>query len=245
MRKYLLLISSAVLFSNCTTESPNANVIVDKAIEVAGGEAYSKFNLEFDFRDRHYMSQRDDYNFRYQRITTDSTGTIIDTYSNDTPFERTINSEVVKMSDSLAARIENSINSVNYFVLLPYGLNDPAVNKTYLGLTKINNTDYYKIKVEFDQEGGGKDFEDIYIYWINAETNKIDFLAYSFHVDGGGMRFREAYNERYVNGIRFVDYNNYKPKDKTADLFELDVLFENGELELLSKIETENISVTQ
>jgi hypothetical protein len=57
------------------------------------------------------------------------------------------------------------------------------------------------------------------------------------------MRFREAYNECYVNGIRFVDYKNYKPINKDADLFDLDRLFENNELKLLSKIENKNIVV--
>jgi len=57
------------------------------------------------------------------------------------------------------------------------------------------------------------------------------------------MRFREAYNERYVKGIRFVDYNNYKPYNNNEKLLDLDRLFENNELKLLSKIETEKVEV--
>ncbi|MBT8272535.1 MAG: deoxyribose-phosphate aldolase [Bacteroidia bacterium] len=240
---YFFLFSSLIF--SCQTETESAQSIIDNTIKIAGGEAYDKFKLEFDFRGRHYISERDGFDFKYHRITTDSIGTTIDTYSSKDPFKRTVNEEHIAISDSLAGRIENSINSVNYFVLLPYGLNDAAVNKVYLGKTKVKDKEYHKIKVSFDQEGGGKDFEDIYIYWINMETSKIDFLAYSFHVDGGGMRFRETYNERYVSGIRFVDYNNYKPRDPEADLLELDALFEKGELQLLSKIETENIKVSQ
>lgn len=245
MYKIIFLLPLILLFRKCPSDTVTANSIIDQTIEVAGGEAYAKFKLEFDFRGRHYVTERDGYDFQYQRITTDSIGTTIDIYSSDAPFKRVINSEVIKISDTLAPRIENSINSVNYFVLLPYGLNDPAVNKAILGEVEINDTSYYKIQVDFNQEGGGKDFEDIYVYWINTESYKVDFLAYSFHVDGGGLRFREAYNERYINGLRFVDYYNYKPEDPDAELLELDVLFENGALKLLSKIETENIYFSQ
>ena len=57
------------------------------------------------------------------------------------------------------------------------------------------------------------------------------------------MRFREAYNERYVNGLRFVDYNNFKSEDVSIQLFDLGKIFENNQLKLLSKIELENINV--
>jgi hypothetical protein len=40
-----------------------------------------------------------------------------------------------------------------------------------------------------------------------------------------------------------VDYNNFKPKENTVLLEKLDELFEQGELQLLSKIELENVSV--
>ena len=56
------------------------------------------------------------------------------------------------------------------------------------------------------------------MYWFNKETFKPDYLAYDFHTDGGGVRFRKAYNERYVDGIRFVDYENYKPRDPKETL---------------------------
>ncbi|NNL79134.1 MAG: hypothetical protein HKO67_01475 [Flavobacteriaceae bacterium] len=231
------------LFLSCETDQKDPQLIIDKAIKVSGGSNYDQFELEFDFRKRHYISKRDFGTFTYQRITSDSKGEIRDTYSSQEPFRRIINGVDVAVPDSLSQRIENSINSVNYFVLLPYGLNDEAVNKTYLGEVVIRGENYQKIKVTFSEEGGGDDFEDIFTYWIHSETNVVDYLAYQFFTNGGGLRFREAYNPRTINGIRFVDYNNYKPKSKGIDLTELDQAFEKGELELLSKIETENISV--
>ncbi len=221
----------------------SAQEIVDKSILVSGGENYKSLDFEFDFRGRHYKSKLTNSNFEYTRITLDSSQTIIDSYGNIKPFERLVNIASIKMPDSLSRRIENSINSVNYFVLLPHGLNDPAVNKKFIEEEDIKSKKYYKIQVTFNEKGGGEDFDDVYIYWFNSETFKIDYLAYSFAVNGGGMRFREAYNERIVNGLRFVDYNNYKPDTKDSSLENLGKLFENNQLKLVSKIETENIVV--
>jgi hypothetical protein len=61
--------------------------------------------------------------------------------------------------------------------------------------------------------------------------------------DKGGIRFREANNPRIIQGIRFVDYNNYKIDDFTTDLCKLDELFVEGKLELLSTIKTEDVEV--
>ena len=135
------------------------------------------------------------------------------------------------------------MNSVLYFAQLPYGLNAPAAKKALLGKATIKNKNYYEIGVRFSEDGGGTDFEDEFVYWINTETFTVDYLAYSYATDGGGIRFREAYNERFVEGIRFVDYNNYKPESLDVSLTELDGLFEQGALKLLSTIETEAVGV--
>ena len=158
-------------------------------------------------------------------------------------FVRTIEEETIALSDSLSNVYANSINAVFYFALLPYGLNDPAVNKEVIGEVTLKGHEYYKIKVTFDEQGGGEDFDDVYLYWVNKKTWKPDYLAYEFHVNGGGMRFREAYNERYVNGIRFVDYRNYKPTSAAA-ITSLDSLFEANALELLSDIKLEHVAVS-
>ena len=250
MRKTLIFLAITVLVMACKTETkqetpaaPNAQNIIDKAIEVSGGAKYDDFKMEFDFRKRHYVTERHLGTFKYERITKDSVNTVVEGYGNATAYYKTVNGETQKVADSLVQRIQNSINSVNYFVLLPYGLNDAAVNKTYLEKVTIKGASYHKIQVTFNQDGGGDDFEDVYVYWIHADSYKVDYLAYSYHVNGGGMRFREAYNERMVNGLRIVDYKNYKSNNAKTALLDLDKAFESGELKLLSKIETENVKV--
>ncbi len=241
--KKLMLIAVVVILYSCEKKQFDAQYVIDKAIEISGGSSYDQFEMEFDFRGRHYISKRDFRNFEYKRITIDSLGKTIDTYSNSQPFTRVRNGEVIALPDSLGKRIENSINSVNYFILLPYGLNDEAVNKSLLGTVMIKGEPYHKIKVTFSEEGGGTDYEDIFVYWIHAEDYTMDYLAYRFFTDEGGWRFREAINPRKIEGIRFADYRNYKPKKVPVEITELHKAFENGELQILSLIETENIQV--
>ena len=226
---------------SCSQE-PSAQELIDKTIEVSGGEAYTGSLIEFDFRKIHYKGQKNADGFKMSRLFYDDTLKVYDAMSEDV-FVRTVNDIEVKLKDSTINKYRNSINSVFYFALLPFGLNDPAVQKKYLDQVSIYNKEYHKIEVTFLQEGGGDDFEDVYIYWINTETNKVDFLAYSFKENGGGLRFREAYNERYVNGIRFVDYINYKADPSKAQVYDLDQLFQKNELEELSRIELEKVNV--
>ncbi|VAV83640.1 FIG00652016: hypothetical protein [hydrothermal vent metagenome] len=243
MNKLILPFIVLTMLMSCKKDvQPNADTIISKAIEVAGGNHIATATIDFDFRDKHYKAIRNNGMFQLEREFRDSIYVIKDVYTN-TDFTRFVNNEAVVVHDTMAKKYTNSVNSVHYFSVLPFGLDAAAVNKTYLGDVVIKGKTYHKIKVTFSQDGGGEDFEDVFVYWVNTDTNKVDYLAYSYLTDGGGMRFREAYNERYVKGIRFVDYNNYKPYNNNEKLFDLDRLFENNELKLLSKIETENVEV--
>ncbi len=241
----LFLTLSIMVFLSCTHKTTITSVqqIVDKSITVSGGERYNKAEITFFFRDKKYSAYQEEGKKVLERTTFADSIEITDVKTQN-GFERYINDSLVTVPDSLAVRYSNSINSVHYFSRLPYGLNDKAVNKELLGEVKIKGKKYYKVKVTFDEQGGGEDFEDVYLYWFDIETFKPDYLAYVFHVDGGGIRFREAYNERYVNGIRFVDYTNYKGNPTEVDFFKIDSVFTKGSLELLSNIELEKIAVS-
>lgn len=243
MNKLILPFIALTMLMSCKKDAqPNAETIIKKAIEVAGGNQIATSTIDFDFRDKHYKAIRNNGVFQLEREFRDSVNVIKDVYTN-TDFTRFVNNEAVVVHDTMAVKYTNSVNSVHYFSVLPFGLDAAAVNKTYLENVVIKGKTYHKIKVTFSQDGGGEDFEDVFVYWVNTDTNKIDYLAYSYLTNSGGMRFREAYNERYVNGIRFVDYNNYKANNKNEKLLNLGRLFENNALKLLSKIETENVAV--
>ncbi len=241
---YFSILAIALLLVSCKEEKTlDAQAIVDNAIETAGGDNFENAKITFNFRDKVYKSTRHCNRFELERLAIDSTGTVInDKVSND-GLLRLINEQPQTVADSLVTRISDGVNSVHYFANLPYGLNETAVIKELVGETIIKEQPYYKIKVTFQQEGGGTDFQDVFMYWVHKTNFTVDYLAYSYEVNEGGVRFREAYNPRMVNGIRFADYNNYKPASKDISLGELDALFEEGNLTLLSKIETEDVAV--
>lgn len=229
------------LLSSC--ENKNAQFIIDTAINVFGGTLLDSSSINFNFRDKHYIAKRNKGDFLYSRSFTNSTDSILDILTNK-GFKRFVNNDFVDTPDSMAVKYSSSINSVHYFSVLPYGLNNKAVNKEYLGKATIKNKTYYKIKITFDEEGGGEDFEDEFVYWVDTKTFKTDYLAYSYAEDDGmGLRFREAYNERYIKGIRFVDYINFKPLDENANLVSLDSLYGVNGLKELSRIDLEEIKV--
>ncbi|AXT54811.1 deoxyribose-phosphate aldolase [Aquimarina sp. AD1] len=243
MKKFSFLCGILFLLSFTTpTIQYNAQQIVDKAIENAGGAKFDNVMIRFSFRGKEYRSARSNGQYQLERVLFSNDGMTHDILSNK-GLSRTIESCKVKVVDSMVTKISDGVNSVHYFANLPYGLNAPAVHKKLVGESKLKGSAYYKIKVTFDQEGGGTDYEDEFMYWIHKENFTIDYLAYKYAVDGGGIRFREAYNARVVNGIRFVDYNNYKAGNLSTPLSELDSMFDKDKLKLLSKIELDDIYV--
>lgn len=249
MVRSVIVLVVLLMFFNCKEEkkefskTESADEIVKKSIEAAGGQLFENAKVSFDFRDLHFKALRNNGKYQLERHFKDSVPEITDVLNNS-GFERFEDDVKVQLSDSISSLYSASVNSVHYFSVLPYGLEGKAVYKAYLGSEEVKGKDYHKIKVTFSEDGGGEDFEDEFIYWIEKESYQLDYLAYSYkEVDGLGLRFREAYNSRMVNGLHFTDYNNYKPAASNVKLEDLGDLFKAGKLQLLSKIELKNVEV--
>lgn len=250
MLRNVMVLAVVLSVFNCKENKPHSNEIasaeniINKAIEVAGGDLFDRSDINFDFRNIHYRALRHQGRFQLERRFKDSLGEIKDVLTNS-GFERYKDGKKIQVSDSLSSLYRNSVNSVHYFSVLPYGLDGNAVHKSYIGSKEIKGKDYHKIKVTFSEDGGGEDFDDEFIYWIEKEDFTVDYLAYSYKENDGslGLRFREAYNERMLNGLRLPDYNNFKPATSDVEFMELDDLFISDKLQLLSKIELKNIEV--
>lgn len=181
--------------------------------------------------------------YEYTRTQTDSTGaTIYDVLTND-GLTRYINSKEMSLEDEKRAAYARSVNSVIYFFRLPYGLNDSAVLKKYNGEVEIKGKVYKEVEVTFEQSGGGEDFDDVFLYWFDAKDYSMDYLAYLYHTDGGGMRFREAINTRRVNGTLIQDYINFKPGNEGMDIHDIRALYNQDQLEELSRIINETVTI--
>ncbi|MCX2738901.1 DUF6503 family protein [Pontibacter anaerobius] len=243
-----LLLGLLLLFSACSgneTEKSEAQAIVDAALKAHGSEKLDQGIVTFKLRDIQYRALRDNGAFVYSRTFTDSTGQRVHDVLSNSGFKRTIDDTEVELPEEKKETYSNSVNAVVYFALLPYFLNDAAVQKSYLGEVKIKGEPYQKIKVTFAQEGGGEGFEDQYIYWFHKDRHTMDYLAYNFKENGGGSRFREVSNVNEIGGIRFQDYNNYKIADKDFLIENYDRAFEAGKLEKVSEINLEEVQVRE
>ena len=240
MRFSILLFAFLILSCSETESEFTAQQIIDKSIKVSGADKVTQSKISFTFRDKAYTASRNNGQFELTR----SFDSINDVLSNN-GFNRSINGEQAVLTDSIANNYKNSVNSVHYFSVLPFGLNDAAVKKKKLPSVEIKGQKYFKVEVRFSEEGGGEDFDDVFIYWINQESFLIDYLAYEFHTNGGGYRFRKVTSEETIEGIRFVNYANYKPKIELTNLNEIDSYFLKDQLDKVSDIILKKIQVTK
>jgi hypothetical protein len=127
---------------------------------------------------------------------------------------------------------------VIYFATLPYKLQDASVNRKFIEETTIKDK-LWCCRRNFGQDGGGKDFDDEFHYWINKQTHKVDYLAYSYRTNDGGVRFRTAFNTRVIDGLTFQDYINYEAPRNPFERFTETI--RTGKLKELSKILTEDV----
>jgi hypothetical protein len=221
-------------------EKLTADQIIAKTIESHGGALYDHMQVDFDFRDKHYTTKVKEGEYVAERTFSTEAGLVIDRFEDNT-FKRTINEVEVELSSSSRRTFQNETNSVIYFALLPFHLDDPVINRQLMRSVTIKDQPYYKVEVTFG-DGGGDEYESAYVYWIHKEQFTMDYFAYSFNINGGGVRFREVSKVQTVEGIRFQDYNNYTiAEDYPAH--ELDYAFEQGKLKLVSTIELKEVKV--
>lgn len=237
----LVMLAILVVQSGCGVNQPSADEIISKAIEKHGGNLYEHADIAFNFRGQTFKTRMTEGHYEVERSYRDDKGEVADLLM-DESFVRKVNNELIKLDERSKESLYNNANSVVYFALLPYRLNDPAVNKHLMCTSTVNGEPYYKVEITFDSNGGGEDFEDSFIYWIHKDSFTVDYLAYSYHINGGGVRFRKAYNQREVNGIRFQDYVNYTI-DRDFPAHELDFAFENGWLREVSRVDLEDVKV--
>lgn len=249
-RSLLLLFVGGILFValGCGSErEPTASMIIDSAIAHHGGPILQRAVVSFNFRGDQYRVRHNQGEFHYRRSYPDSQDRkVVEGLTNDSTY-RQISGELVPLSDLEKSSIKTTVNSVSYFALLPEPLNDPAVQPTYLGRDTISGAPYYRVKVTFQKEGGGEDWQDIFVYWFRSDDYAMDYLAYVYGLapdEEAGTRFREAYNIRRVNGVRFADYKNYTVDTLSADqLATYPELLGRDAMRLVSRVEVDSVRV--
>lgn len=249
-RSTLLAAFAALAFAGCVSEADSdPQAIVDAAIAAHGGGVMDAVKLSFTFRGTPFSLEKDGGRFAYRRTTADSLGRTVEDVIDNDGAHRFVGQEEVEIDSITTRRINSDLMSVAYFALLPLPLNDAAVKKRYVGSQTIKGQPYDIVEVTFAQERGGRDYQDIFVYWFHADRHTMDYLAYSYVLgddetgpNATGIRFRQAGNVRDVDGYRVQDYRNFTA-DAGTDLTAMGLLFEVGELRVVSDVQLEDVRV--
>lgn len=244
----LLLLAACQPSSPPPSDSPSARAIIDSAIATHGGSVLDRAVVSFTFRGDEYRIRQNEGRFHYRRTYTDSLGRMVtDGLTNDGVY-RVADGDTVSLSDDEKNSVETTVNSVAYFTLLPHPLDDPAVQPEYGGRDTLDGVPYHRVRVTFQQSGGGQDWQDVFLYWFRTDTYAMDYFSYAFGLAPGdsdtGTRFRAAYNVRRINGVRVADYRNYTSDTLATDRMERYPSLRRREaLELVSRIEIDSVQV--
>ena len=244
---------TVLLVGGCASPErpPAAAAILDSARAAHGAPVLDRAVVRFGFRGDAYRLRHEDGQFHYRRTYTDSLGRSVTegiaTQAGSIGTYRAVGGDTVSLSASEREAVETTVNSVAYFSLLPEPLSDPAVQPTYSGRDTIDGVPYHRVRVTFQQEGGGADWQDVFLYWFRADTYTMDYLAYAYGQgpdEEAGTRFREAYNVRQVNGVRMADYYNYTVDTLSAEqMTRYPDLLAQDAVRLVSRIELDSIRV--
>lgn len=242
------LLTSACQPANNADAPPSAGAVVDSALAAHGGDTLDRAVVTFTFRGDQYRIRQNDGRFHYRRAYTDSLDrTVEEGFTNDGVY-RVVNGDTVSLSENEMSSVRSTVNSVSYFALLPHSLGDPAVQPHYSGRDTLDGEPYHRIRVTFQQQGGGQDWHDVFMYWFRTDTYAMDYLSYAFGLAPGdtdtGTRFREAYNVRRINGVRVADYMNYTSDTLATDRMHLySDLWRRDALELVSRVEIDSVEI--
>ncbi|CAN5476623.1 hypothetical protein BH23BAC4_BH23BAC4_09280 [soil metagenome] len=245
LRLSLFFLSITLAVSACDRSEQRAQQVVDRAINVHGGDAFERSTVSFVFRgDMFEIRNSPAGDWHVIQTTVDSLGTLrYVLHAQGVRAER--DGEQVTLSAEESHALETTLNSVSYFALLPYRLNDPAAQKRHVRVDTIRAIEYDLVEVTFDQEGGGRDWEDRFLYWFARDFGTLDFMAYEFQTGDGGTRFRAATNPRRVGPLLITDHVNYTAdrEGQRARLEEYAHLYEHGAVEYVSNVNLAEVQV--
>ena len=219
--------------------------VVDRAIALHGGGVYRRSETRLETCSKSGCSQvvakADGSRFDYTVSGKSQGAQLTVRATNDTVEVHRDGQAVV-----IAAHEEQSFRdwtmSRVYFCFLPYRLNDPGVFKQDLGLVTWEGRRLHKVKVTFEA-GSSTDASDEYVYWLDPQTARVEYFAYSYDNNGGGLRFRRAINHRRVGGILFFDQENLGVDGPGLSVDAIDATYVRDKLRHVSTVRCEAITV--
>lgn len=227
-----------------------ALALIDRVRAAHGSDRLDQAELAFAFRGVPFTAWRDGGRFRYARTLTDSAGRAVEEVVDNDGAHRLVDGAEVPLSETDRQRVATAVNSVVYFALLPAPLADPAVRARRLAPDTLGGRLYERLEVSFARDGGGADWEDRFVYWVDAERGTMDFLAYTYRTDPAdttrnetGSRFRTVLDAGVIGGVRVQDYVNLTADSVGTEIERYGDLYEAGRTWEVSRVVLDSVRV--
>ncbi len=240
----LILLPAAVSADGAAVQRRLA--IVDRAIEHHGGEIYRHSETELDLCSKSgcfRLVTRVDGDRWVYTVSGRSGGSQLRVHSAHDALVVSRNGVEESVEAGKGQRYRDWAMARVYFCFLPFRLNDPSVYKQDLGVVDWNGRRLHKVKVTFEA-GTSTDAGDGYMYWFDPETARLEYFAYSFETDGGGLRFRRAVRHRRIGGVLFFDQENLGVDGPGLSVDAIDAAYVRDSLRQISTVRLEGIRVT-
>lgn len=223
--------------------------IVDRAIRFHGGDLYESTATSLElcsksgcFHVRASLAATDggvEYDFDVRGATREGERRVRSTHAS---VELWLDGAAQTIPAGDAQRYRDWAMARVYFCFLPYRLADPGVHHTDQGTEQWGERTLHRVKVTF-AEGSSTDADDEYVYWFDPETGRVEQFAYSYATNGGGLRFRRAFDHRRVGGILFFDQENLGVEGPDLSVDQIDSEFVEQGMRSISTVELRNIRV--
>lgn len=220
--------------------------IVLKAIEFHGGEAYQHSRTQLDMCSKsgcfHVSSsvRGDQFDHEVSGLSRD---THVKVRMTNETVERWFDGQPSPMPEGREQDYRDWAMARIYFCFLPYRLTDPGVRHKDLGLVDWEGRQLHLVEVSF-KPGSSTDANDMYRYWFDPESGRLELFAYSYEGEPGGLRFRRLENHRREGGILFFDQENLGVEGEDVHIGLITPEYVKEAMRPVSKVTLRNIRVT-
>ena len=238
------LLCCFVLTTAALAAEPDRVSIIDEAIAFHGGDLYRHSSTELDLCSKsgcfRVRAAVDGDRFDHT-VSGKSRGAEVEVRITNDTVEAKQDGRSIEVGAADEQRRRDFVMARVYFPFLPYRLTDPGVFHEDLGIVDWDGRRLHKVKVTF-QPGSSTDADDEYMYWFDPDTGRVEYFAYSYSNNGGGIRFRRAIDHRRVGGILFFDQENLGAEGGDLRVDDIDAAFVET-LRHVSTVRLQNIRV--
>ncbi|WP_196890138.1 DUF6503 family protein [Aureivirga sp. CE67] len=238
MRKYVIILGLIAIFSVSCKQKKLTKVeeIIETTLKKAGSEFLEDVTVTFDFDDDKIEVYKKYGDFKYTRTFQDTLGNIIIDEATNNGFTRLKNGEVEQLPEEMEKKYKMKLYYDVFEGLVPFRLMQPIKSKELIGTVDVKFEEYYKVKVEFENN-----YPSEVIYWIQTDDFTIDYIGFISH-DGETPVLRVAIDETKISGIWFSDFIRYY-SEKPVPIDSLDQLYNDQILKEDDLIEVDDVII--